>query len=115
MEIYPAHVVCKWIGNSEAVTRKHYLQVTNARFEKAVFSTSTLPVAHQVAQNFGEPERMETIVVDVPIEETQCFSALFVDVRDDSCDEINPTRARTSAENTGETACFEKGDAEGAT
>mgnify|MGYP007037409822 CR=1 FL=1 len=95
MEIYPAHVVCQWIGNSEAAARKHYLQVTDAHFEKAVFSTSTLPVAHQVAQNIGEPERMETIVNDVPIEETQCFSTSFVDVRDGSCGENNPTRART--------------------
>lgn len=26
MESFPAHVVCAWIGNSEAVARKHYLQ-----------------------------------------------------------------------------------------
>src|SRR5262249_43322526 len=25
---YPLHVVCAWIGNSEAVAEKHYLQVT---------------------------------------------------------------------------------------
>jgi integrase len=36
METYPAHVVCRWIGNSEAVAKKHYLQVTDAHFEKAV-------------------------------------------------------------------------------
>ena len=35
MEHYPAHVVCAWIGNSEAVARKHYLQVTDAHFERA--------------------------------------------------------------------------------
>lgn len=32
---FPAHVVCEWIGNSEAVARDHYLQVTEADFEKA--------------------------------------------------------------------------------
>lgn len=36
MEEYPAHVVCVWIGNSEAVARKHYLQITDAHFAKAV-------------------------------------------------------------------------------
>ena len=36
MESYPAHVVCGWIGNSEAVARKHYLQVTDDHFERAV-------------------------------------------------------------------------------
>jgi hypothetical protein len=26
---FPARVVCEWMGNSEAVARKHYLQVTD--------------------------------------------------------------------------------------
>ncbi len=33
---YPAHQVCKWLGNSEAVMQKHYLRETDAVFEKAV-------------------------------------------------------------------------------
>ena len=49
MEIYPSHVVVSWIGHSEKVARKHYLQTTDAHFEKAV--------AHQVAHN--EPELTE--------------------------------------------------------
>jgi integrase len=36
METYPSHVVCRWIGNSEAVARKHYLQTTDEHFAKAV-------------------------------------------------------------------------------
>ena len=39
METYPSHVVCQWIGHSEAVARKHYLQTTDAHFEKAVAKT----------------------------------------------------------------------------
>ena len=31
---YPLHVVCSWIGNSEAVAKKNYLLVTAADFEK---------------------------------------------------------------------------------
>lgn len=46
MESYPAHVVFLWIGNSEAVAREHYLQVTDTHFEKAVGKK----VAHSVAQ-----------------------------------------------------------------
>lgn len=42
---YPIHVVCRWIGNSEAVAQEHYLTVTDADFHRAV----TEPV--QVAQN----------------------------------------------------------------
>lgn len=34
-ETFPMHVVCAWIGNSEAVAKKHYLQVTDEHFERA--------------------------------------------------------------------------------
>lgn len=34
-ETYPMHVVCNWIGNSAAVARDHYLQVTDQHFERA--------------------------------------------------------------------------------
>jgi hypothetical protein len=33
---FPSHVVCSWIGNSEAIAKKYYLQVTDEHFEKAV-------------------------------------------------------------------------------
>jgi integrase len=32
---YPLHVVCAWIGNSALIAQKHYLQVTDADFERA--------------------------------------------------------------------------------
>ena len=35
-ESFPSHVVCAWIGNSRAVAAKHYLQVTDEHFSKAV-------------------------------------------------------------------------------
>jgi len=34
-EKFPAHVVCAWMGNSEAVAKKHYLQLTDEHFEAA--------------------------------------------------------------------------------
>lgn len=34
-EEFPIQVVTAWLGNSEPVARKHYLQVTNAHFAKA--------------------------------------------------------------------------------
>ncbi len=34
-ETYPSHVVCAWLGNSKAVARDHYLQVTDKHFAKA--------------------------------------------------------------------------------
>ncbi|HDZ22407.1 MAG TPA: integrase [Phycisphaerae bacterium] len=33
---YPMHVVCAWIGNSQPVAAKHYLQVTPAHFASAL-------------------------------------------------------------------------------
>lgn len=35
-ESFPAHVVSAWIGNSQIVAAKHYLQVTESHFERAV-------------------------------------------------------------------------------
>jgi hypothetical protein len=32
---FPAYVVCIWLGNSLAVAREHYLQVTDEHFEQA--------------------------------------------------------------------------------
>lgn len=35
-EEFPSHVVCAWIGNSEKIARKHYLQVTADHFARAL-------------------------------------------------------------------------------
>lgn len=34
-ETWPLHVVCAWIGNSQPVAAKHYLQTTDEHFDKA--------------------------------------------------------------------------------
>ena len=34
-EEFPTHVVCAWLGNSEAVARAHYLQVRDTHFDRA--------------------------------------------------------------------------------
>lgn len=52
MEDFPAHVVCAWIGNSEAVARKHYLQLTDDHFAKAVGEVpKTAPPLPSAVQN----------------------------------------------------------------
>ena len=33
---FPMHVVCAWIGNSQAVAAKHYLHVTDDDFQTAL-------------------------------------------------------------------------------
>lgn len=45
-QTHPAHVVCAWLGNTEAVAEEHYLQVTEADFEKAAH----FPGQHTTAQ-----------------------------------------------------------------
>ena len=34
-ERYPIHVVCAWLGNSAAIAKEHYLQVTEMHYEEA--------------------------------------------------------------------------------
>jgi len=58
-EIYPMHVVCSWIGNSEDVAKKHYLQVTEDHFASALSAPSApdvvqYPVPGQVTSGNGE-------------------------------------------------------------
>ena len=48
-ESFPSHVVCAWLGNSESVARKHYLQVTDDHFEKALHNPMQQP--HVTARN----------------------------------------------------------------
>jgi hypothetical protein len=45
---YPAHVVCDWLGNSQAVAQKHYLHTTDEHFEQAT------KAAHKAAQYLSE-------------------------------------------------------------
>jgi len=39
-QTFPEHVVCEWIGNSQAIAREHYLRVSNADYAKAIGSKS---------------------------------------------------------------------------
>ena len=50
---HPIHVVCNWIGNTEAVARKHYLQVTDEHFDRATMALpgGTEKVARNPARN----------------------------------------------------------------
>lgn len=45
-QFFPEHVVCAWIGNSQAVARDHYLQVTDEHFAEAAQKAAQYTVAH---------------------------------------------------------------------
>ena len=66
-EDWPMHVVCAWIGNSQAVAAKHYLQVTDEHFEQAAapFKAVQNPVQHSAARVRGK-SHVETVNVVNP-------------------------------------------------
>ena len=47
---FPAHVVCDWLGNSEAIAHKHYLTVTDEHFDQATGGSQGAQVGHIVGQ-----------------------------------------------------------------
>ena len=52
------HVVCCWNGNREAVARKHYIQVTDDHFARAVRASHE--TAQKSAQSAHAMERTES-------------------------------------------------------
>jgi len=44
VEAFPLHVVCAWLGNSAAVAAKHYLQVRDEDFQRAIQEAVQNPV-----------------------------------------------------------------------
>lgn len=69
-EQFPMHVVCKWIGNSQPVAAKHYLQLTDEHFAQAISGdeSPTSKAAQNAAQKAHEDGRNDlkrARVVDV--------------------------------------------------
>ena len=52
------HVVCAWIGNTERIAAKHYLQVTEAYFAEAA-GKSGAPAAQNQAQQAAACSRTD--------------------------------------------------------
>ena len=49
---FPIQVVCEWIGNTEAVAAKHYLQVTEDHFAKCAAAPGRF-ASHGTASRFA--------------------------------------------------------------
>ena len=56
-EKFPMHVVCEWIGHSQAVAAKHYLQTTNEHFELA--ATPPTGALQKALHTAADTERIE--------------------------------------------------------
>ena len=54
---FPIHVVCKWIGNSQLIAAKHYLQVTEEHFAKAVQNPVQYPAV--LGRTASQPEERQ--------------------------------------------------------
>ena len=67
---FPAHVVCEWLGNSQAVANKHYLHTTEEHFEqvrKAAHKAAQYP--SESTENAGISQQPQTVA----IHENQAF------------------------------------------
>jgi integrase len=62
-ELYPLHVVCKWIGNSQPVALKHYLQVTEEHWRSA----TAIAIGHALPATMPSIESTEyTKIAGIP-------------------------------------------------
>ena len=75
MESYPSHVVVAWIGHSETVARKHYLQVTDANFERATSKVLAPQAAPQLCGVIETEENTES----AKNEKTVVFTAFLAE------------------------------------
>ena len=57
---FPSHVVCAWMGNSQRIAEKHYLQVTDAHFLAAATAPEALQKAlHSTPEMDGNEAKTE--------------------------------------------------------
>jgi hypothetical protein len=55
---FASHIVCSWLGNSTAIARRHYLQVLDSDYTKAVATKAAQNAAqklHETAGNAPKP------------------------------------------------------------
>lgn len=71
-ERWPEHVVCAWIGNSKAVAREHYPQVTQEHFERAA---GLLDGTLEAAQNPTQQMHAELCTSSHPVSGSAEFDA----------------------------------------
>jgi len=94
-EAFPMHVVCRWIGNSQPVAAKHYLQVTDEHYEQAATGTGDAEDAAQKAaqipaQNISAPTRTDSHAQTAESQNDKELSALRNDA--DPCDDAELLR-----------------------
>ncbi len=94
VQTFPLHVVTAWIGNSQAIAAKHYLQVRDSDFEKA--TRTPIGATHRTAQSEAESTRNEPQTTSepdhanrvLPVETAACELAQVVAGAGDGANEI---------------------------
>lgn len=79
---FPLAVVAKWLGNTQAVAMRHYVDVTDADFQRAV------QVAQNPAQQASEMRRFGLQVVNNGNEETPEFPGVSTPCETMQCTEL---------------------------
>lgn len=102
-ETFPIHVVCKWIGNTEAVAKKHYLQTTEEHFEKAAQKAAQQPSVN--VGTVGQIKREESATPSLIPSVADSFPALH------DCT-VPPRGFEQLAQNAGNTEVENKSGAE---
>src|SRR5262249_18277105 len=74
-ERYPIHVVCAWLGNSVAIAKEHYLQVTQDHYALAAAgpTSTSAKAAQKAAQSAAEPGCQELSGEPADAQETPFF------------------------------------------
>lgn len=77
-EKYPIHVVCAWLGNSQAIAAKHYLQVRDEDFAAAAGEDALPKAMQQEVHTKAQSETVSTLAGGVPLYASQCNSLLTI-------------------------------------
>ena len=88
---FPGHLVCHWMGNSQAVADKHYLQVTEEHFARATALHKDDSGAAPSAEHMTDGERRSATGMAI-------FSgndAHDTPLTSTDCERSSPTRTRT--------------------
>ena len=66
-EVFPLHVVCAWIGNSQSVAAKHYLQVTDDHFRDATRSAAQITAQQAHADHRNDSQEQTAALDQTPV------------------------------------------------
>ena len=89
VEQWPEHVVCAWLGNTRAVARKYYLQVTDEHFQQAAQNAAQYGAARRgIEQNVTLKKESQN--ADLQLVAAQCRPIHEPSVGDTGLEPVTP-------------------------